>query len=92
MHLTRSQLRAAANEDLLDLRWPHVVPTLFADLAAYTQTEQFRHLACDPEHPTAFRRRRKLSLSALIALMLTGMRKSVETELDEFFAHLQQQA
>jgi hypothetical protein len=31
-------------------------------------------------------------LPALIALMLTGMRKSVQTELDEFFAHLQQQA
>jgi Flp pilus assembly pilin Flp len=31
-------------------------------------------------------------LPALIALMLTGMRKSVQTELDEFFTHLQQQA
>ncbi|OXC77921.1 hypothetical protein [Caballeronia sordidicola] len=70
---------------------PMSLPTLFADLAAHIQTQQFRHLACDPEHPTAFQRRRKLPLPALIALMLTGMRKSVQTELDEFFAHLQQQ-
>jgi len=66
--------------------------TLFADLAAHMQSAEFRQLACHPDHPTAFRRRRKLPLQSLIAVMLTGMRKSVQTELDEFFAHLQQQA
>ncbi|MGF6859279.1 hypothetical protein OKW29_008190 [Paraburkholderia sp. CI3] len=71
---------------------PMSLSTLLADLAAHIQTDQFRQLACDPEHPTALQRRRKLPLPALIALMLTGMRKSVRTELDEFFAHLQQQA
>jgi hypothetical protein len=71
---------------------PMSLSTLLADLAAHMQTDQFRQLACDPEHPTAFQRRRKLPLPALIALMLTGMRKSVQTELDEFFGHLQQQA
>lgn len=71
---------------------PMPLATLLADLAAHMQTDPFRQLACDPEHPTAFQRRRKLPLPALIALMLTGMRKSVQTELDEFFAHLQQQA
>src|ERR1700675_684617 len=71
---------------------PMSLSTLLADLAAHIQTDQFRQLACDPAHPTAFQRRRKLPLPALIALMLTGMRKSVQTELDEFFGHLQQQA
>src|ERR1700739_1901730 len=71
---------------------PMSLSTLLADLAAHIQTDQFRQLARDPEHPTAFQRRRKLPLPALIALMLTGMRKSVQTELDEFFGHLQQQA
>jgi hypothetical protein len=59
---------------------PMSLSTLLADLAAHMQTDQFRLLACDPEHPTAFQHRRKLPLPALIALMLTGMRKSVQTE------------
>lgn len=66
--------------------------SLFSDLAAHLQSAEFRQLACHPDHPTAFRRRRKLPLPSLIAVMLTGMRKSVQAELDEFFAHLQQQA
>jgi hypothetical protein len=49
--------------------------TVLANLATDMQTDQFRQLACDPEHPAAFQRRRKLPLPALIALMLTGMRK-----------------
>jgi len=40
----------------------------------------------------AFTRSRKLPLPALVALLLTGMRKSVQAELDEFFAHLNQKA
>ncbi|MGF6969340.1 hypothetical protein OKW43_006435 [Paraburkholderia sp. WC7.3g] len=71
---------------------PMSLSTVLADRAAHIQTDQFRQLACTPEHPMAFQRRRKLPLPALIALMLTGMRKSVQTELDEFFGHLQQQA
>lgn len=31
-------------------------------------------------------------MPALLAVMFTGMRMSVQAELDEFFAHLQQQA
>lgn len=69
-----------------------LLSSLFADLAAHLQSAEFRQLACHPDHPTAFRRRRKLPLPSLIAVMLTGMRKSVQAELDEFFAHLQQQA
>ena len=41
-----------------------------------------------PEHPTAFTRRRKLPLPSLVALMLFGMRMSVQAELDTFFGHL----
>ena len=53
---------------------------------------QFRDLARHADSGNAFVRRRKLPLPTLIAVMLTGMRKSIQTELDEFFAHLQQQA
>ena len=64
----------------------------FSDLAAYLQSPELLLLAPHPNCPTAFTRQRKLPLPALIALMLTGMRKSVQSELDEFFAHLNQQA
>ena len=53
---------------------------------------QFRDLACHADAGNAFVRRRKLPLPALVAGMLSGMRKSVQTELDEFFAHLKEQA
>ena len=43
-------------------------------------------------HPIAFTRSRKLPLPALVVLLLTGMRKSVQAELDEFFVHLNQKA
>jgi len=65
---------------------------LFADLAARLQSAEFHQSARHPEHPTAFTRRRKLTLPSVVALMLTGMRKSVQAELDTFFGHLQQQA
>lgn len=65
---------------------------LLADLAARLQSADFLQSARHPEHPTAFTRRRKLPLPAVVALMLTGMRKSVQAELDTFFAHLQQRA
>ena len=66
--------------------------SLFSAFSAFLHSPQFRDLACHVESPNAFRRRRKLPLPALVAVMLTGMRKSVQTELDEFFAHLKQQA
>ena len=68
------------------------LPSLFSDLAARLQSPEFLLAARHPEHPTAFTRRRKLPLVSLVALMLSGMRKSVQAELDTFFAHLQQQA
>ena len=64
---------------------------LFADFAVHLQSAEFHQDARHPEHPHAFSRRRKLPLPALVAVLLSGLRKSVQTELDEFFAHLQQQ-
>ncbi|MDN2697123.1 hypothetical protein O0882_12430 [Janthinobacterium sp. SUN073] len=66
--------------------------SLLSDFSDHLQSDQFRLTARHPDHPTAFQRRRKLPLPSFVALMLTGMRKSVQTELDEFFGHLQQQA
>ena len=68
------------------------IHSLFTGLAAHLQSAGFRQLAAQPGHPTAFTRQRKLPLPALVALMLGGMRKSVQSELDEFFAHLSQRA
>ncbi len=62
------------------------LPSLFNDLAAYLQSTEFLATA---RHPTAFTRRRKLPLASLVALMLSGMRKSIQAELDTFFAHFQ---
>lgn len=69
-----------------------LLPDLFADLATRLQSADFLQSARHPEHPTAFTRRRKLPLPCVVALMLTGMRKSIQAELDTFFGHLQQQA
>ncbi len=71
---------------------PSCLSSLFAAFVQHIQSSAFRDLALHRDHPGAFRRRRKLPLHCLIAVMLTGMRKSVQAELDEFFAHLQQQA
>jgi Transposase DDE domain len=68
------------------------VIALFSDLSAHLQSPDFLATARHRLHPTAFTRNRKLPLPALVALLLTGMRKSVQAELDEFFAHLHQQA
>ena len=65
---------------------------LFAAFSHYLHSDQFRNLARHADHPNAFSRHRKLPLAALVAVMLTGMRKNVQAELDEFFGHLQQQA
>ena len=62
------------------------------DFVTYLHSPEFRDHARHPNHPRAFSRQRKLPLPALVSVMITGMRKSVQTELDEFFAHLQQGA
>jgi hypothetical protein len=65
---------------------------LFTDFTRHLHSEEFHHLARHPAHPNAFTRQRKLPLPSLIAVMLTGLCKSVQAELDQFFGHLQQQA
>ncbi|MBV1790269.1 IS4 family transposase [Marinobacterium sp. D7] len=65
---------------------------LFADFSHYLHSEEFRQSARHPDHPNAFTRQRKLPLPSLIAVMLTGLCKSVQAELDQFFAHLRRQA
>ena len=63
--------------------------TSFAD---YLHSEDFLQIARHAEHPKAFSRTRKLPLPALVATLVSGLCKGVQAELDEFFAHLQQQA
>lgn len=65
---------------------------VLADFAEYLHSPAFAQLAPHPHHPAAFSRRRILTPPVLVALMLTSMSKSVQTELDTFFAHLHQQA
>ena len=69
-----------------------VLTTLFQDFAARLCSTEFLHDARHSDHPTAFSRCRKLPLATLVAIMLTGMRMSIQAELDTFFAHLRQQA
>lgn len=66
--------------------------SLFGELAARLRSDEFLLHAAHPDHPGAFTRQRKLPLPALVALMLSGMRKSIQAELDEFFAHLNNRA
>ena len=65
---------------------------LLSDFIQHLHSPDFHKLARHADHPGAFTRRRKLPLPSLIALMLCGMSKSVQGELDLFFAHLHQQA
>jgi hypothetical protein len=69
-----------------------VLTTLFEDFAAHLCSTEFLHDARHSDHPTAFSRCRKLPLATLVAIMLTGIRMSIQAELDTFFAHLRQQA
>lgn len=69
-----------------------VLSTLFEDFAARLCSPEFLHEARHRDHPTAFSRCRKLPLATLVAIMLTGMRMSIQAELDTFFGHLIQQA
>jgi hypothetical protein len=65
---------------------------LLQDFSARLCSTEFLHDARHPDHPAAFSRCRKLPLATLVAVMLTGMRMSIQAELDTFFAHLRQQA
>ena len=69
-----------------------VLTNLFQDFAARLCSTEFLYDARHADHPTAFSRCRKLPLPTLVAIMLTGMRMSIQAELDTFFAHLRQQA
>ena len=62
---------------------------LFMDLATRLRSTEFLQTARHPEHPATFSRQRKLPLPTLVAPMLTGMRMSIQAELDVFFGHLQ---
>lgn len=67
--------------------------SLFGELAARLRSDEFLLHAAHPDHPGAFTRQRKLPLPALVALMLSGTPpQSIQAELDEFFAHLNNQA
>ena len=65
---------------------------IFCELAIHLASPEFLLTARHPEHPTAFTRDRKLPLASLVAVMLCGMRMSIQAELDRFFANLRQQA
>lgn len=65
-----------------------VLITLFQDFAARLCSPEFLKQARHADHPNAFTRSRKLPLATLVSIMLTGMRKSIQAELDTFFAHL----
>lgn len=69
-----------------------VLTTLFQDFAARLCSTEFLQDARHCDHPTAFSRCRKLPLPVLVSIMLSGMRMSIQAELDTFFAHLRQQA
>lgn len=69
-----------------------VLTTLFQDFAAHLCSTEFLHEARHDDHPAAFSRCRKLPLATLVTIMLTGMRMSIQAELDTFFAHLVQRA
>lgn len=61
---------------------------LFMDLAVRLQSTEILQPARHAEYPAAFSRQRKSPLPPLVALMLTGMRMSIQAELDVFFGHL----
>ena len=65
---------------------------LLLSFTEYLHSSQFRDQSRCPDFPNAFTRERKLSLHTLVAVLLSGMRKNVQSELDEFFAHLEQAA
>lgn len=65
---------------------------IFSELAIHLASPEFLLTARHTDYPTAFTRERKLPLASLVAVMLCGMRMSIQSELDRFFANLRQQA
>ncbi|HAT31692.1 MAG TPA: hypothetical protein DCW29_12815 [Janthinobacterium sp.] len=65
---------------------------LLAAFSEYLRSDHFLALARHADHPNAFTRQRKLPSPALVGVLLGGMRKSIQAELDEFFTHLDQGA
>ncbi|HEX7984706.1 MAG TPA: hypothetical protein VF616_14410 [Duganella sp.] len=55
---------------------------MFQDFFARLCSTEFLHDPRHADHPTAFSRCRKLPLPTLVAIMLTGMRMSIQAELD----------
>jgi hypothetical protein len=68
------------------------IHSIFTDFSAHLHSAEFHQSAIHRDYRNAFSRQRKLPLPALVAVLVSGMRKSVQAELDEFFAHLRQQA
>lgn len=71
---------------------PFTLAALFTAIFQHLQLPQFRDHNLHAEHSRASCRNRKLPLHCLITVMLTGMRKGTQAELDEFLGDLQQQA
>jgi hypothetical protein len=65
---------------------------LLLAFSEYLLSRQFGDLARHPDFPNAFTRERELPLHVLVAVLLSGMRKSIQAELDEFFDDLEQRA
>ena len=59
---------------------------IFSELAAYIASPEYLLAARHPDQSTAFTRDRKLPLACLVAVLLCGMRMSIQAELDRFFA------
>ncbi|WP_207780502.1 hypothetical protein [Pokkaliibacter plantistimulans] len=57
----------------------------------FLHSDTFAQQARHPDYPNGFSRQRKLPLTSLIACMLRSMSKSVQVELDQFFASCQHQ-
>lgn len=65
---------------------------LLSSFSTHLHSADFLKQARHANHPQAFTRKRKWPLPALVAVLLGGMRKSAQAELDEFFGHIEQQA
>jgi hypothetical protein len=54
---------------------------LLLAFSEYLRSNQFRDLARHPDFPNAFTRDHKMPLHALLAMLLSGMRKGIQAEL-----------
>ena len=64
---------------------------MFSALSDFLYSPQLRDVACRADASNAFVGRRELPLPSLVAVMLSGMRKSVQMVLDEFFVRVKGQ-